>query len=85
MKVFLSALIVACLALVLRAADAGSVRVSDDDSVIVETARGAGEFVFRPAFIALHSAKPLATASVKWAHPVYNLVGWKDADGKVVR
>ena len=41
------------------------------------------EEVFRPEFIAIHSPEPLTVAPVKWTQPIYNLVGWKRANGAV--
>jgi hypothetical protein len=40
---------------------------------------------FRPEFIATHSGEPISTAAVKWKNPIYNLIGWKLADGRVVQ
>lgn len=38
---------------------------------------------FRPEFIAWHQARPGTLVSVKWKNPIYNLVGWKSAEGTV--
>lgn len=40
---------------------------------------------FRPEFIAIHSPKPLNITPRKLTEPIYNLVGWKHADGTVER
>lgn len=40
---------------------------------------------FRPAFIAIHSREPLTVTPIKWTKPIYNLVGWKRAEGTVER
>jgi len=40
---------------------------------------------FRPEFIAIHSPEPMTIAPVKWTQPIYNLVGWKQADGTMER
>lgn len=41
--------------------------------------------LFRPEFIAIHSREPLTVAPFKWMKPIYNLVGWKRAEGTVER
>jgi len=41
--------------------------------------------LFRPDFIAIHSREPLTVAPIKWTNPIYNLVGWKRADGTLER
>ncbi len=41
--------------------------------------------VFRPEFIAIHSREPLTVTPVRWKHPIYNLPGWKRADGTIER
>jgi hypothetical protein len=49
-------------------------------------ARGVMDWAeFRPEFIALHAAKPPTLTSVKWQNPLYNLVGWKLDNGRVVQ
>lgn len=40
---------------------------------------------FHPEFIAIHSREPLTVTPIKWTKPIYNLVGWKRAEGKVER
>lgn len=45
----------------------------------------ADEPTFRPRFIAWHQPEPVALVSVKWDKPIYNLIGWKFADGRVER
>jgi hypothetical protein len=39
---------------------------------------------FNPVFIAIRSSEATAPVPVKWENPVYNLTGWKTADGRVV-
>ncbi|MEQ1829558.1 MAG: hypothetical protein ABL921_26590 [Pirellula sp.] len=41
--------------------------------------------LFRPEFIAIHSREPLTVSSVKSTKPIYNLAGWKLADGTIER
>ncbi|MGV3660539.1 MAG: hypothetical protein ACO1TE_10160 [Prosthecobacter sp.] len=56
------------------------------DGVLRVVSKGRkGGTMFRPSFTALHQPKPLASVSVKWKNPVYNLPGWKLADGTVVQ
>jgi len=72
----LSLLIGSCLTVV--AAQAAGVRCDTNGSVVVSPADGA-EFVFRPAFVAVHAAATSPPVSVKLRHPVYNLAGVKQA------
>jgi pimeloyl-ACP methyl ester carboxylesterase len=39
---------------------------------------------FQPVFFAIRAGETVTPAGVKWEHPVYNLTGWKRADGRVV-
>ncbi len=39
---------------------------------------------FKPVFIAIRSSEAMAPVPVKWENPLYNLTGWKTADGRVV-
>jgi hypothetical protein len=39
---------------------------------------------FEPVFLAVHAREPIRPMGVKWEHPIYNLTGWKRADGRVV-
>ncbi|MFM8891420.1 MAG: alpha/beta hydrolase fold domain-containing protein [Planctomycetia bacterium] len=40
---------------------------------------------FQPRFVAIRTTEPVTTVGVKLSQPVYNLTGWKRADGSVVR
>jgi len=53
--------------------------------LLVPFASSRADEVFRPEFIAIHSQESLTIAPVKWTQPIYNLVGWKRADGTVER
>lgn len=65
--------------------DAYEVQEQRDGGLRVVVRGEKGGAVFKPAFTALHQAQPLAPVSVKWKNPVYNLAGWKLADGGVVQ
>lgn len=41
--------------------------------------------IFRPRFIAWHQPESVSLVSVKYDKPIYNLIGWKFADGRVER
>jgi pimeloyl-ACP methyl ester carboxylesterase len=45
------------------------------------TVQAAAEF--KPVFFAIHCPENVNPVGVKWDHPVYNLTGWKRADGQV--
>ncbi len=65
--------------------DAFELRVEPDGGLHVVTRGQQGGTMFKPVFTALHQPKPLPAVSVKWKNPVYNLAGWKLADGSVVQ
>src|SRR5688572_872729 len=62
----------------------GSVRVIPQTVATFAQTKSEG-FLFRPEFTVLDAAKLNPLTSVKWQNPVYNLVGWKGADGTVVQ
>jgi hypothetical protein len=55
------------------------------DGTLRITPIGGQSVNFRPEFVAVHQAKPISVVSVKWKSPIYNLPGWKLADGTVVQ
>ncbi len=65
--------------------DAYELRREANGNVRVVQVGRSGGTVFRPEFMAVHSTKPVTLTSVKWKNPVYNLTGWKLADGSVVQ
>ena len=62
-----------------------TLRVEGDGSVSVAQRGANGATSFKAEFAIVHSTKPLAPVSVKWKNPIYNLTGWKLADGSIVQ
>ena len=52
--------------------------------VLALTARETAAAEFAPVFLAMHAREPVRPVGVKWEHPIYNLTGWKRADGRIV-
>ena len=66
--------------------EAYEIQFQPDDTTVRIVSRKSGTATsFRSEFIALHQPKPPTLTAVKWKTPVYNLVGWKSADGVVVQ
>lgn len=64
--------------------DSCEIQTQADGSVRITNRGQRGAETFRPEFTVLRLEKSSVPTAVKWKNPVYNLVGWKLADGRVV-
>jgi len=65
--------------------DAYAVVVQADGTFTVQALPDGNPAPFEPKFVAWHNAQGATNVSVKWDRPIYNLLGWKLADGRTER